>query len=46
MQKSPDGSFSLIGPPIRFDGKRPPFSRNAPELGEANQEVFAFMKDG
>ncbi|MBV41028.1 MAG: hypothetical protein CMM23_20630 [Rhodospirillaceae bacterium] len=46
VQKSPDGGFELIGAPLCFDGERPPFSRTAPELGEANQEVFAFMKDG
>ena len=46
VQKSPDGDFELIGVPIRFDGERPAFSRTAPALGEANQEVFAFMKDG
>ncbi len=46
VQQSPDGSFNMIGAPLRFDGERPPFRETAPALGEANQEVFAFMKDG
>ncbi len=44
IQKSPDGDFDLVGLPVRFDGRRPEFRNNAPELGEATQEVFAFMK--
>ena len=43
-QKNPDGSFRLTGLPLLFDGARPPFRANAPELGEATQEVFAFME--
>ena len=45
LQDSPDGSFRLIGTPLQFNGERPPFDRLAPALGEANQDVFAFMKD-
>ena len=45
LQDSPDGSFRLIGTPLRFDGERPAFARASPELGEANQDVFAFMKE-
>ena len=45
MQDSPDGSFRLFAMPLRFDGKRPGFRRAAPELGEANQEAFAFMAE-
>lgn len=44
-QKSPNGDFRLTGLPLRFDGDRPAFRKNAPGLGEANQEVFDFMKD-
>ena len=44
-QESPDGTFRLTGLPLRFNGERPGFRANAPELGEANQEVFDFMKD-
>jgi len=43
-QKNPDGSFRLTGLPLLFNGERPPFRANAPELGEATQEVFAFME--
>ena len=45
MQDSPDGSFRLMGMPLRFDGERPAFRNLAPDLGEANQQVFAFMAD-
>jgi len=43
-QTSPDGSFRLTGLPLLFNGERPQFRANAPELGEATQEVFAFME--
>ena len=42
-QTSPDGSFRLTGLPLLFDGERPGFRKKAPDLGEATQEVFAFM---
>ena len=42
-QASPDGSFRLTGLPLLFDGERPGFRTKAPDLGEATQEVFAFM---
>jgi crotonobetainyl-CoA:carnitine CoA-transferase CaiB-like acyl-CoA transferase len=42
-QISPDGSFRLTGLPLLFDGERPGFRKKAPDLGEATQEVFAFM---
>ena len=42
-QSSPDGSFRLTGLPLLFDGERPGFRTKAPDLGEATQEVFAFM---
>ena len=43
LQKSPDGSFRLVATPLCFDGERPAFRRPAPDLGEATQEVFAFL---
>lgn len=43
LQSSPDGSFRIVGLPLKFDGKRPEFNRNAPELGNATQAVFDFM---
>ena len=33
LQPAPDGSSSLLGLPLRFDGVRPPFRRRAPPLG-------------
>ncbi|MDA1101051.1 MAG: CoA transferase [Proteobacteria bacterium] len=45
VQNSPDGSFRSIAMPLRFDGERPGFRRLSPELGEATQEVFAFMTE-
>ncbi|MFP6706775.1 MAG: CoA transferase [Alphaproteobacteria bacterium] len=44
-QDSPDGNFRLTGLPLRFNGERPGFRANAPSLGEATQEAFAFMND-
>ena len=34
LQRSPDGSVSLVGLPISFDGTRPPLRKNPPALGE------------
>jgi crotonobetainyl-CoA:carnitine CoA-transferase CaiB-like acyl-CoA transferase len=45
LQDSPDGSFQMMALPLRFDGQRPGFRNAAPKLGEATQEVFAFMND-
>jgi crotonobetainyl-CoA:carnitine CoA-transferase CaiB-like acyl-CoA transferase len=33
LQSAPDGSSSLLGLPLRFDGVRPPFRRPPPALG-------------
>lgn len=34
VQKSPDGTFSVMGIPLRFDGERPAYVAPAPHLGE------------
>lgn len=44
LQESPDGQFRIMGLPLKFDGKRPEFTATAPQLGNANQAVFDFMK--
>jgi crotonobetainyl-CoA:carnitine CoA-transferase CaiB-like acyl-CoA transferase len=36
IQQSPDGSYSRIGLPLRFDGERPAFSCDGPALGADN----------
>lgn len=40
LQTAPDGSFSVVALPVQFDGKRAPFERFAPELGEDNTKAF------
>ena len=37
IQQSADGALTLMGIPLSFDGKRPPFERRAPTLGEHNE---------
>ena len=34
LQKAPDGSMSLLGLPVSFDGTRPPLRKKPPALGE------------
>jgi crotonobetainyl-CoA:carnitine CoA-transferase CaiB-like acyl-CoA transferase len=41
LQKAPDGDITLLGLPLSFDGKRPPFRRAPPALGAHTEEVFA-----
>ena len=41
VQRSPDGRFTVMGLPLSFNGKRPPFRRGPPALGQHNDEVFA-----
>lgn len=43
LQESPDGSFRIMGLPLKFNGQRPEFLATAPEPGNANQAVFDFM---
>jgi crotonobetainyl-CoA:carnitine CoA-transferase CaiB-like acyl-CoA transferase len=40
MQKSPDGSITLLGLPLSFDGVRPSFRRSPPALGAHTSEIF------
>jgi crotonobetainyl-CoA:carnitine CoA-transferase CaiB-like acyl-CoA transferase len=39
LQRAPEGSMSLVGLPLRFDGERPPLRRAPPALGEANDLI-------
>ena len=36
LQKAPDLDLTLVGLPLEFDGKRPPYRFSAPKLGEHN----------
>lgn len=40
FQTSPDGTMTLLGLPLCFDGERPPFRRNPPAPGEHDAEIF------
>jgi crotonobetainyl-CoA:carnitine CoA-transferase CaiB-like acyl-CoA transferase len=40
LQPSPDGSITLLGLPLSFDGKRPEFRRMPPTLGQHTEEVL------
>ncbi len=40
LQRSPDGSVSLLGLPISFDGTRPPLRKKPPTLGEDTHLVL------
>jgi crotonobetainyl-CoA:carnitine CoA-transferase CaiB-like acyl-CoA transferase len=40
IQRDPGSSLSLVGLPLSFDGRRPPFAKRAPALGEDNQAVL------
>jgi len=40
LQPSPDGSISLIGLPMSFDGARPAFRLHPPTLGQHTEEVL------
>ena len=39
IQQSPGMDFRIMGLPVSFDGERPPMHRDAPGLGEHNDEV-------
>jgi crotonobetainyl-CoA:carnitine CoA-transferase CaiB-like acyl-CoA transferase len=45
LKPSPDGSYQLVGNALKFDGKRPGFEAEAPELGEANAAMFPASED-
>lgn len=43
LQESPDGKFNIMGLPLRFGGRRPPFRRSPPSLdqhGERYRQVL------
>jgi crotonobetainyl-CoA:carnitine CoA-transferase CaiB-like acyl-CoA transferase len=40
LQRSPDGSMTLLGLPLSFDGVRPPFRRSPPQLGAHTRDVL------
>jgi crotonobetainyl-CoA:carnitine CoA-transferase CaiB-like acyl-CoA transferase len=40
LQASPDGSITLLGLPLSFDGVRPPFRRSPPQLGAHTRDVL------
>lgn len=41
LQHAADGSVSLVGLPVSFDGTRPPLRMNPPALGADNELIFA-----
>ena len=40
FQQSPDGTETLLGLPLTFDGIRPAFRKSAPELGQDNDDLL------
>lgn len=44
VQASPDGSMSLVGLPVSFNGTRPPLRMNPPALGADNDLVLGKRK--
>ena len=40
IQKRPDSELELVGLPLSFDCRRPPFTKAAPALGEDNDAVL------
>ena len=40
IQTGPDGTVRTVGLPVSFDGTRSSFAREAPKLGEHNEEVL------
>jgi crotonobetainyl-CoA:carnitine CoA-transferase CaiB-like acyl-CoA transferase len=45
LQTAPDGELSLLGLPLSFDGKRPPFRSPPPALGADSAVVFATVDE-
>jgi crotonobetainyl-CoA:carnitine CoA-transferase CaiB-like acyl-CoA transferase len=41
IQQLPGSALALLGLPLSFDGRRPPFERPAPALGADTEAVFA-----
>jgi crotonobetainyl-CoA:carnitine CoA-transferase CaiB-like acyl-CoA transferase len=40
LQPSPDGTITLLGLPLSFDGERPAFRRMPPTLGQHTEEIL------
>jgi crotonobetainyl-CoA:carnitine CoA-transferase CaiB-like acyl-CoA transferase len=40
LQKSPDGDMTLMGVPLSFNGTRPGYTKNPPQLGEHTRSVL------
>jgi crotonobetainyl-CoA:carnitine CoA-transferase CaiB-like acyl-CoA transferase len=44
LQETADGLLRLMGPPLSFDGMRPPLRRAPPRLGEHTEEILGPFK--
>jgi len=40
LQESPDGEMTLMGVPLSFNGTRPGYTQNPPQLGEHTRSVL------
>jgi len=40
LQESPDRRYRLVGPPLSFDGERPPFRLSTPALGQHTEQLL------
>ena len=45
LQNSPNGKMSLMGVPLSFDGERPGFLRDPPELGQHTTTILKEATD-
>ena len=45
LQSSPNGKMSLMGVPLSFDGERPGFLRDPPELGQHTKTILKEATD-
>jgi crotonobetainyl-CoA:carnitine CoA-transferase CaiB-like acyl-CoA transferase len=45
LQPTPDGTMSLIGLPLSFDGARPPLRRSPPALGADTDAILGDLFD-
>ncbi len=45
LQSSPNGKMSLMGVPLSFDGERPEFLRDPPELGQHTKTILKEATD-
>ena len=45
LQSSPNGKMSLMGVPLSFDGERPEFLRDPPELGQHTTTILKEATD-